>query len=197
MGTADLLRGTGTTARGRGGTRRTDVCSYIGVLLAYLVGMQCLPVGLREGGHLQGQRGVSPALGPLGKVRQPPALLPHPHEWGKRGESRVSRGSGCTRQLAWPGRHRQRSGGSGSCRQCGMSERELSPWPCLVAGMKAQPPSPFPALVPIGWVSRWNWADTTSPQDAKSRVKEMPHESLTTECTTATISRAGKQRQRD
>lgn len=41
---------------------------------------------------------------------------------------------------------------------------ELSSQPCPVAGMKAQPPSPFP----ISWESHGNYPETTSPQDAKS-----------------------------
>lgn len=44
----------------------------------------------------------------------------------------------------------------------------VSPWPCPVARMKAQPPSPSPAPVPISWESHGNSLETISPQDAKS-----------------------------
>lgn len=49
---------------GQGTPGGDRVCSYIGVLLADLVGVQGVPVGLREGRHLQAERGVSPAPPP-------------------------------------------------------------------------------------------------------------------------------------
>lgn len=54
---------------GQGTPGGDRVCSYIGVLLADLVGVQGVPVGLREGRHLQAERGVSPAPSP-GMLRE-------------------------------------------------------------------------------------------------------------------------------
>lgn len=97
---AGLIARDGTCrARGRGRTRSTDICSYVGVLLAYLVGVQRLPVGFGEGRHLQAERGVSLAPGavccqePLGEERLQPASSPSPGPCGRRSEGRVPRGS--------------------------------------------------------------------------------------------------------
>lgn len=72
-GQQTCCRGQGQQHEPEGGTRRMDVCSYIGVLLAYLVGMQRLPVGLREGCHLQAERGVSTAPGAPGEGEAGPS----------------------------------------------------------------------------------------------------------------------------
>lgn len=64
--------GTEAIARDRLRTRSTDICSYISVLLAYLVGMQGLSVGFWERRcHLQAEHGVSSAPGSQGLPRNP------------------------------------------------------------------------------------------------------------------------------
>lgn len=84
--------------RGQGTPGGDRVCSYIGVLLADLVGVQGVPVGLREGRHLQAERGVSPEPPPpgcSGKGRQLPAPLSHPLRAGKRRWEPSRGGRGC------------------------------------------------------------------------------------------------------
>lgn len=106
-------------ARGRGRTHSTDICSYIGVLLAYLVGVQRLPVGFGEGRHLQAERGVSLAPGavccqePLGEERLQPASSPSPGPW--EGETRTrspeaARGGGRLSLIPIPSPGAHRSG---------------------------------------------------------------------------------------
>lgn len=76
--------GMGAIARDRLGTCSTDICSYIGVLLAYLVGMQGLPVGFWEGcRHLQAEHGLSTAPGCQGLPGDPwGGAAPLPQPWG-------------------------------------------------------------------------------------------------------------------
>lgn len=102
-------RGQGQQHGAEGWHARTDVCSYVGVLLAYLVGVQCLPVGLREGRHLEAERGVSAAPGAPGEGEAAPRPSSPSPGAGKERESQISGGGGgCSPQPARPGRHRQR-----------------------------------------------------------------------------------------